>query len=45
MAKNSPGAISRSTASTARTLPKWREAFWKETAEVMGCQSVAGLVC
>src|SRR5438132_14004400 len=36
MAKNSPGAISRSTVSTARTLPKWRETCLKETAKVMG---------
>ena len=36
MAKNSPGAMSRSTASTARTAPKWRETCRKETAGVMG---------
>src|SRR4051812_23424030 len=35
MAKNSPGAISRSTTSMARTLPKWRETCWRETAEVI----------
>jgi hypothetical protein len=42
MAKNSPGTMSRSTASTARTLPKWRETFWKETADVMGCPDLSG---
>src|SRR4029079_14897113 len=32
MAKNSPGAMSRSTPSTARTAPKWRYTPRKETA-------------
>src|SRR5262245_20600385 len=36
MAKNSPATISRSTPSTARTWPKWRETLLKETAEVIG---------
>src|SRR5690606_12678710 len=35
MAKNSPAPMSRSTASTARTEPKWRETCLKETAGVM----------
>src|SRR4029079_4678541 len=35
MAKNSPGAISRSTLSTARTGPKWRETCWKRTAGII----------
>ncbi|TSE01764.1 hypothetical protein C1D09_030800 [Mesorhizobium intechi] len=34
--------MSRSTASTARTLPKWRETFWKETADVIGCPDLSG---
>src|SRR3954452_23306123 len=34
-AKNSPGAMSRSTPSTARTAPKWRETPSKVTADVM----------
>src|SRR4029078_341982 len=32
MAKNSPAAMSRSTPSTARTLPKWRATPRNETA-------------
>ena len=40
MAKNSPGLMSRSTASTAFTEPKWRETFWNETAGVMVFASI-----
>src|SRR5688500_2351308 len=36
MAKNSPSAISQSTSSTARTLPKWRDTPSKRTAVAMG---------
>src|SRR5690606_33780757 len=39
MAKNSPGWISRSTASTARTLRKWRETCWKATAGVISVRA------
>src|SRR6476646_1887461 len=35
MAKNSPGTTSRSTSSMARAGPKWRETFWRDTADAI----------